>query len=639
MYVQDRHPGMLRAMKNIYAKTPIAFSLFLCCSLAGCGGHTNSTEPAAAAPVAKEPPPPAGPTPQDAAEFAQKTNQDLKALWSEAERASWVSSTYITDDTEMIASKAGEKVMAYNAAAIKDSTAFADLELDPNTERMLNRLRLSSNLPAPNDADKRSELASAVTKMGSMYGKGKWCPEGVAKDSKDCQDLGTLSKTLRDSQDYEKLKEAWLGWRTISPDMRPFYERYIALGNEGANEIGYENLGHLWKSKYDMAPSAFEGTLENLWLQVRPLYQELHCYARGKLSEQYPEKFDAAGPVPAHLFGNMWAQDWSNIYPMLEPYKGKASIDVTKALVKKKYDAKKMVELGEAFFTSLGMTELPDTFWERSMLTKPRDREVVCHASAWDVTYEKDVRIKMCIEVNEEDLITIHHELGHIYYYLYYYNLPVLYQDGAHDGFHEAIGDALALSVTPGYLKKIGILDKEPKGDEGLINVQMKMALDKIAFLPFGRMIDQWRWDVFSGKVAPENMNAHWWKMRQEYQGVMAPEPRTEANFDPGAKYHIPGNVPYVRYFLAFILQFQFHQAMCDAAGHNGPLHTCSIHDSKEAGKKLKAMLEMGASKAWPEALMAMTGTREMDASALLAYFAPLKKWLSEQNKDRQCGW
>ena len=623
-------------MKNLSQTTHFALFLSIMSVFAACGGHTDTAE---AAPVIEEPPAPAGPTAQDAKDYADKVNGELKELWSEAERANWVASTYITGDTELIASKAGEKVMAYSANAIQESTAFADLDLDPVTARTLNRLRVSSTLPAPNDASKRSELASAVTKMGSMYGKGKWCPKDVAPDSKDCQDLGALSKTLRESDDYDQLKEAWLGWRTVSPDMRPLYERYILLGNEGAKEIGYNDLGHLWKSKYDMAPEAFEDVLENLWLQVRPLYQELHCYARTQLSAKYPEKFDPTGPVPAHLFGNMWAQDWSNIYPMLEPYKGKASIDVTKALQKKKYDAKQMVEMGESFFTSLGLMDLPETFWERSMLTKPQDRDVVCHASAWDVTYSKDVRIKMCIEVNEEDLITIHHELGHIYYYLYYYNLPVLFQDGAHDGFHEAIGDALALSVTPGYLKKIGILDKEPTGDEGLINVQMKMALDKIAFLPFGRMIDQWRWDIFSGKVAPENMNAHWWKMREQYQGVMPPEPRSEDHFDPGAKYHIPGNVPYVRYFLAFILQFQFHQALCEAAGHTGPLHTCSIHESKEAGKKLKAMLELGASKPWPEALDAMTGTREMDATALLNYFEPLKGWLSEKNKDSQCGW
>ena len=285
------------------------------------------------------------------------------------------------------------------------------------------------------------------------------------------------------------------------------------------------------------------------------------------------------------------------------------------------------------------MDPLPETFWERSLFTKPKDREVVCHASAWDVSYDNDLRIKMCIKVDEEDLITIHHELGHNYYYMYYHTLPALYQQGAHDGFHEGIGDTLALSVTPGYLQKVGILGAVKKNDKALINLQMKEALDKIAFLPFGKLIDQWRWDVFSGKVPADKYNEAWWALREKYQGIKAPVARSEADFDPGAKYHIPSNVPYTRYFLARILQFQFHQALCKEAGYTGPLHECSIYGSKAAGDKLKAMLAMGASAPWPKALAAITGSEQMDASALVTYFQPLMGWLEKQNEGRQCGW
>jgi peptidyl-dipeptidase A len=306
---------------------------------------------------------------------------------------------------------------------------------------------------------------------------------------------------------------------------------------------------------------------------------------------------------------------------------------------KQKYDPMKLMKLGEAFFTSLGMDPLPKTFWERSMFIKPRDREVVCHPSAWDVAYDNDLRIKICLNVNEEDLYTVHHELGHDYYFHSYYKLPLLFQAGANDGFHEAIGDALTLSITPAYLKQLGLVGDVPTNEKALIDVQLKDALEKIAFLPFSKMVDQWRWDVFSGKVAPDHYNEAWWALRRKYQGVDAPVARSERDFDPGAKYHVSAGVPYTRYFLARLLQFQFHRAMCKLAGFNGPLHECSIYGNKVAGKKLEEMLSLGASRPWPDALEVLTGQRQVDASAMLDYFAPLAAWLKEQNKGRACGW
>ena len=577
------------------------------------------------------------PSAEEARAFAAGVNQRLKTLWSRAETAGWIKSTYITDDTERNAAAAIEDVMAFTSQAIKESARFQGLELDPDTARTLHLLRLSNTLPAPSDAAKRQELAELAAKLGGVYGKGKWCgPDGKGK----CRDLLELSDVLANSRSHDELLEAWKGWRTISPPMRPMYERLVALANEGAAEIGFADMGALWRSGYDMSPAEFEQETDRLWQQVKPLYDELHCYVRAQLVKTYgPDKVPPAGPIPAHLLGNMWAQEWGNIYPLVEPFKGQADIDVTAALRRQGYDAVKMVKLGESFFTSLGLNPLPQTFWERSMFTKPKDREVVCHASAWDPTYSNDLRIKMCIKVTEEDLVTIHHELGHNYYYTSYYQLPVLYQQGANDGFHEAIGDALTLSITPGYLQKAGILGPVERSEKNLINLQMKDALEKVAFLPFGKLIDQWRWDVFSGKVSPANYNAAWWALRRKYQGVEAPLPRSEQDFDPGAKYHIPENTPYTRYFLARILQFQFHRALCQAAGQNGPLYECSIFGSKAAGDKLRAMLSLGASKPWPDALEALTGQRQMDATAMLEYFAPLRAWLKEQNRGQKCGW
>ena len=610
-------------------------------ALPGCSHGSSAPSPEETrATVAAEPQKPAeaAPTAEDARQFTTRVNEDLKRLWTRQATAEWIKATYITDDTERNAALVNEEVMGYLNQAIKEAARFKDVQgLDADTSRMLHLLRISSALPAPGEAQKRAELAGIAAKLEGLYGKGKYC----GKDGKaPCRDLVELSALMAKSRNYNELLDAWTGWHSISPPMRPLYQRLVELSNEGAKDIGFDNLGALWRSGYDMQPEAFEQEAQRLWGQVKPLYDDLHCYVRARLAKQYGEdKVPAGQPIPAHLLGNMWAQEWNNIYSLVEPYKGQPSLDVDAELKRQNYDALRMVKLGETFFTSLGLKSLPETFFQRSQFTKPRDRDVVCHASAWDVTYENDLRIKMCIKPTEEDLVTIHHELGHNYYYTYYYKLPVLYQQGAHDGFHEAIGDALTLSITPGYLKQVGLLKEVPQGDKGLINLQMKDAMEKVSFLPFGLLVDQWRWDVFSGKVKPEEYNKAWWALREKYQGVRAPVERSEEHFDPGAKYHVPANVPYTRYFLARVLQFQFHKALCEASGHKGALHECSIYGNKEAGQRLQAMLEMGASKPWPEALQAVTGQREMDATAMLEYFTPLRRWLQEQNKGQKCGW
>ena len=621
-------------------RTPLLSSLAaVICSLSATAlGAPGFTQGAIQKPEPVAAPAPAKATAAEAKAFVDKLNVDLRRLWVKSSTAEWIKNTYITDDTERNAAVANEEVMAYTSAAIKEAVKFDGLALDPDTRRMLYLLKVSASLPAPNDSGKRAELAALAAKLEGLYGKAKYC----GKDGKGkCRDLQELEKVIDKSRSYDELLEAWTGWHSTSPQMRPLYERLVALSNEGSREIGFANTGDLWRSGYDMSPADFEKETDRLWQQVKPLYDDLHCYVRAKLAKKYgADKVKEGAPIPAHLLGNMWAQEWTNIYPLVEPYKGAADLDVTAALVKQKYDPRKLVKLGESFFVSMGLDPLPETFWQRSMFEKPKDREVVCHASAWDVTYENDLRIKMCVKIDYEDLITVHHELGHDYYYHQYYKLPILFQAGANDGFHEAIGDALALSVTPDYLKKVGILKTTPqKNEKALINLQMRDALEKVAFLPFGKLIDQWRWDVFSGKTAPASYNAAWWELRRKYQGVDAPVARSEADFDPGAKYHIPANVPYTRYFLARILQFQFHRAMCQAAGFQGPLHECSIYGNKAAGDKLKAMLALGASKPWPEALQVLTGGKEMDATALLDYFKPLQGWLKEQNKGQKCGW
>jgi len=568
-------------------------------------------------------------------------NAELLRLWVRASTAEWIKATYITDDTERNAAALNEDVMAYLSKTIPQAARFDGVQADPDTARMLKLLKLSSMLPAPSDPAKRRELAELAARLDGMYGKGKYCPPATGGAEAKCLDLQDLEEILAKSRDPKALEEAWAGWHAISREMRPLYVRFVELANEGAREIGFSDLGALWRSNYDMAPAALEKDVDRLWGEVKPFYEELHCYARGRLQQKYGKAVVPDGkPIPAHLLGNMWAQQWDQLYPDLEPFPGVGSIDLDAALVAQAYDPVKMTRTAEAFFTSLGLDPLPATFWERSMLTKPRDREVVCHASAWDVTFSNDLRIKMCIRPKEDDFITIHHELGHNYYQRAYVHLPVLFQDSANDGFHEALGDTISpLSMTPSYLKQVGLAKEVSADPKAVINFQLKKALEGVAFLPFGRMMDQWRWDVFAGKVKPDQYNAHWWDLKRKFQGVDAPGARSEADFDPGAKYHIPANVPYLRYFMARIYQYQFHQALCKASGSKVPLHECSIYGSKAAGERLAAMMALGKSRPWPEAMKAITGQERADAAPMLAYYKPLRDWLKKQNKGRKCGW
>jgi peptidyl-dipeptidase A len=587
------------------------------------------------------PPPaaPAAPTAEEAAQFVTEAEARLAAMNVDSQRASWVQSTYISDDTQIIAAKENEKLINAGVDLAKRAARFDNVaNLPYDIRRKLDIIKLALTSPGPSDPALTAEMTRLASELEATYGSGQYCPPGKTGDA--CLDINEITNIMRTSRDPKKLLEVWEGWHTVSPPMRDKYTRFVELMNQGARELGYPDVGAMWRSKYDMPPDAFAAEVDRLWNQVKPLYDSVHCYVRAGLNKKYGDKVVPLDqPIPAHLLGNIWAQEWGNVYDLVAPPKADRGYDLTRILEKRKdIDEVGMVKIGERFFTSLGFASLPETFWKRSMFTKPRDRDVVCHASAWDVDDVDDLRIKMCIEKNADDFNTIHHELGHNFYQRAYNTQPFLYKNSANDGFHEAVGDTIALSVTPAYLVKIGLLDKEPPASAD-IPLLLRDALDKIAFFPFGILMDKWRWGVFSGQITPANYNAAWWQLRRQYQGIAPSGTRGEDSFDPGAKYHIPANVPYARYFLARILQFQFHRSLCQSAGYKGPLNRCSIYDNKEAGARLEKMLAMGMSRPWPDALEALTGQREMDATAVVDYFRPLLDWLETQNKGKQCGW
>jgi len=576
------------------------------------------------------------PSAEEARRFLAETNGTMLRLGNEASEAGWVQNTYITPDTEAIAARANAAYMTAVTRFAKEAVRFDGVELPVPERRQLTVLKNALTMAAPADEKEAQELAQLVTEMEGTYGRGKYCSDGESGEA--CLDIEEITEILANDRNPARLREVWEGWHSIAPPMKQTYARFVELSNKGARELGFADTGAMWRSKYDMPPEAFSRELDRLWGQLQPLYLSLHAYVRAKLRDRYGDHVPADGPIPAHLLGNLWAQDWSNVYDVVGPPGGAKAISLTDVLRARKVTPVEMTRFGERFFTSLGFEPLPPTFWERSLFVKPRDREVVCHASAWNINSVDDLRFKMCIDQTEEDFTTIHHELGHNFYSRAYAMQPPIFRDSANDGFHEAIGDTIALSVTPEYLGKVGLVGNAPpeSADVGLL---LRTALQRLAFLPFGLVVDAWRWQVFSGQVPPDQYNRVWWELRERYQGVRPASARGEEYFDPGAKYHIPANTPYARYFLASVLQFQFHRALTKAAGCTAPLHRCSIYGNGEAGKRLKATLEMGASRPWPDALEALTGQREMDASAMADYYAPLKAWLDEQNKGRPVGW
>ena len=577
---------------------------------------------------------PSNPTLAEAQLFMSQAEARLGELDVKVNRAGWVQENFITDDTEVLSADAQDQITGVTTDLIDQAKKFDGLKMPPELARKFLLLRLSLTAPAPRDPALRKEMTQIGTSLDSDYGKAKYC-----RTPDHCLDITEIEHVMETSRDPKELRDVWLGWHKISPPMRDRYVRFVELSNQGARELGFKDTSELWRAGYDMPPDAFSADVERLWQQVRPLYLSLHTFVRARLSQHYGGALvPPDGPIPADLLGNPWAQAWGGIYPILGMPDNSRGYDLTELLKAKNLDAKGMVHYGENFYKSLGFAPLPQTFWERSLFTKPADRDVVCHASAWDIDNRDDVRVKMCIQVRDVDFVTIHHELGHNFYQRAYENQPYLFKNGANDGFHEAIGDTIALAITPEYLQKIGLVDKIPP-PEADIPILLMEALDKVAFIPFGLMIDQWRWKVFSGEIKPADYNKSWWELRRKYQGIAPPVDRTETDFDPGAKYHVASNTPYMRYFLADMLEFQFYRALCRESGYKGPLNRCTFYGSKPAGEKFNKMLEMGQSKPWPDELQTLTGERQVDASAILEYFAPLQKWLDEQNKGLKSGW
>jgi peptidyl-dipeptidase A len=578
-------------------------------------------------------------TSEDLEIFLESVEQENLIEGPTVSSASWISSNFITYDSQKVIADYSKRYTLKALETSRKASSFNELSTTSSNRRQLELLKGSFVMPPPFNDDLAGELSDISTKLEAMYGSGKHCYEDGQ-----CLDLEAFENIIDSSRDSNELLKAWTGWHEIGKPMKPMYLRMVDIGNQGSQDLGFDGLSDLWFSKYDMPAEEFLAETDRVWDEVKPLYEALHCHVRSKLNEEYGDDVvPIDGPLPVHVLGNMWGQSWSNIYDLVyEKDESKFSVDVTQIIEERKINEQEMVKYAEDFFLSMGFKPLPKTFWERSLFVKPKDRSVVCHASAWNLDpANNDLRIKMCIEKNEEDFITIHHELGHIFYYQAYNHLPTLFQGGANDGFHEAFGDLLTLSITPDYLNKIGFISIKEASDakKDPIGLLMKQALEGVVVIPWALTLDKWRSGVFNGEIKESNLNSSWWSMRESYQGITSPVYRSEEYFDPGAKYHIPANTPYTRYYLARIMQYQFHEALCNAMNFNGPLHECSIYGNEVAGEKIISTMAMGQSQPWQDAFENITGSRSLSGSSVMNYYKPLKEWLDKQNENRMCGW
>ncbi|KAH9492522.1 hypothetical protein Btru_046311 [Bulinus truncatus] len=569
----------------------------------------------------------------EAEKFLSEYDKEAQILKFQASEAEFNYESNLTEYNKNVSLQRQLSKAEFDLRKQKESWSYNVTGMTESIRRQFRFVRDIGANAQPNKT-KLEKLKQSRLDMQSIYGKGEVCLK------EKCLPLEPdLTQLMASSGDYDELLAVWTKWRDVTgKKMKTIFSEYVDLYNEAVRISCFKDAGEYWRSWYD-SPT-FEEDIANLYAQIRPLYEQLHAYVRKKLQQKYKHvKFPSSGHIPAHILGNMWAQEWTNIIKDVVPYKDKPTVDVTDELKKQGYTAMKIFETADSFFGSLGLIKMVPEFWKNSIIEKQNGTDMVCHATAYDLYNGKDFRIKMCTDITQEDLVTVHHEMGHVEYYMQYKDHPIVFRDGANNGFHEAIGDVMALSVqTPEHLHKINLLKDLPTDSETDINFLMKMALEKVAFLPFGYLIDLWRWSVFSGKTTSENYTNDWWKLRCRLQGVYPPVKRSSDDFDPGAKYHIPSDTPYIRYFISFIIQFQFHKAACQAAGYRGPLHRCDIYNNTDAGKQIGNMLKLGASRPWPDAMEVITGQRKMDASALLEYFHPLLEFLKKENGD-EFGW
>jgi len=590
---------------------------------------------------------------REATEWIQEVDKELRTRSEKNSYKNWDYITNITDYNERQSEISQNELDSWMVEQVKKARDYLRVNelssesggarlCNDTTVYLLNRLVHDSYVPYADSPVTRDLLNHLYNEMESIFAKAS-----LTKHDQTYRLEPELTQLMAESRDYDELLWAWSGWHNVTG--RPIKSLYVQLVdamNEAARDNGQNDVSESWQlADYDML--TLEPMLDELYNQMKPFYELLHSYVRRKLSHAYPQaNIESRGPIPAHLLGNMWAQNWVNIFPLIVPYPDVPQYDVTSALKRNGYTPLKMFQTAETFFISLGLEPMTQEFWNYSILVRPTDgRDIQCHGTAEDFHNLKDFRIKMCSEVNVEDFETAHHEMGHIEYFQLYSHQPYLFRTGTNAAFHEAIGDTITLSVTtPTHLQALGLLDESEALSEidtykQEINFLLRMSLEKIAFLPFAYVMDKWRFAVFRGNITPDQYNTQWWNMREQYQGIKAPVPRSEEDFDPAAKFHIPSNVPYSRYFLSYIGQFQFHEALCKLSSNEAPLHRCDNYKSKTAGNKLRSVLSLGASKPWPEVMKRLTGQQQFKVDSIMQYFKPLIKWLKKIDKKSHIGW
>jgi len=567
----------------------------------------------------------------EAQAFIEEYTAEWLKLYKAEGEAQWAANTRIVegDDTiEEEANRASEAMAAFSGSVetIEKTRAFLERKdrLDPLQVKQLEAiLYQAANSPqtAPDLVKRR--IAAETEQNSKLFGF-DFTIDGKSVSTNEIDDL------LEDSNDLDARLNAWRASKEVGKVLKGGLAELVSLRNQTVQALGYDNYFHYQVSDYGMTVDEMMALNRQLVEDLRPLYRELHTWARYEFAKRYGVD-EVPDLLPAHWLPNRWAQDWSSMVTV-------EGLDIDGALADK--EPEWLVKQAERFYRSLGFGELPASFWEKSSLYPlPPDANYKknTHASAWHIDLQDDVRCLMSVVPSARWYETTHHELGHIYYYISYTNpdVPPLLREGANRAFHEGVGSLLGMaSMQKPFMAGLGLVDPDAETDQ--IKALLKEALNTVVFIPFSAgTMTHFERDLYAGGLTKDEFNKRWWAHVRSFQGVAPPQPRGEDYCDAATKTHIINDAAqYYDYALSYVILHQLHDHIAKNILDQDPRQT-NYYGSKDVGKFLYDILKLGGSEDWRKVMRDRLG-QELSAKPMLDYFEPLLAWLQERNQGRE---
>ncbi|UYZ63832.1 M2 family metallopeptidase [Hymenobacter weizhouensis] len=612
---------------------PRAFlPLLTAATLAACSPTATQTATVPATPATAAPQSAAAPNWRDQAEqFLTQYSAEYQRLYTQSAEAEWRSNTRIVaGDTSNAGAtaRANERLAAFmgstqNIQRLRELLEHKQDLTELQVKQLQTALYNAANSPQTIADVVKRRIKAETAQTEKLYGFDyKYAGKSVTTND--------LDELLRKERNPLKRQQIWEASKAIGPTLKDGLLNLRELRNQTVQALGYPDYFTYQASDYGLSREEMMQLVRKINEELRPLYRELHTYARYELAKKYGVK-QVPDYLPASWLPNRWGQDWSAMVDV-------QGLNIDPVLAKK--GAEWQVQQAERFYQSLGFPALPQSFYEKSSLYPlPKDATYKKnnHASAWHLDLNQDVRSLMSVEGNTEWYETTHHELGHIYYYLTYTNpqVPVLLRQGANRAYHEAMGSLMGLAATQKpFLAGLSLVDANAKTDQ--TQTLLKEALNYAVFIPFASgVMSEWENSFYADKLPADQLNARWWQLCKQYQGIVPPTARGENYLDPATKTHINDDpAQYYDYALSYVILFQLHDHIAKKILKQDP-HATNYYGSKEVGQFLADIMRPGSSKDWRTVLKEKTG-EDLSARAMVEYFEPLMAYLKQQNKGRK---